>query len=97
MTDNPKNADAYYYRASVYDAQNKPQLAVNDYKKSIEFNNNQDVTYYLIAIDYDNMNNLTSALEYYKKFINVYKTDDEYSQYVKARIPEIESTIKQEK
>lgn len=97
LTDNPKNADAYYYRASVYDAQNKPQLAVNDYKKSLEFNNNQDVTYYLIAIDYDNMNNLTSALEYYKKFINVYKTDDEYSQYVKARIPEIESTIKQEK
>lgn len=94
IVDNPKNADAYYYRASVYDAQNKPQLAINDYKKSLQFNNNQDVTYYLIAIDYDNLNNFTSALEYYKKFINVYKTDDEYSQYVKARIPEIESTLK---
>lgn len=97
IVDNPKNADAYYYRASVYDAQNKPQLAINDYKKSLQFNNNQDVTYYLIAVDYDNLNNFTSALEYYKKFINVYKTDDEYSQYVKARIPEIESTLKQEK
>ena len=46
----------------------------------------------------DDFSYLNSAEdEYYKKFINVYKTDDEYSQYVKARIPEIESTIKQEK
>lgn len=93
LADNPQNPDAYFYRASVYDAQNKPQLAINDYKKSLQFNNNQDVTYYLIAIDYENMNNVLAALEYYKKFISVYKQDDEYSQYVKARIPEIEADI----
>ncbi|MCM1265120.1 MAG: tetratricopeptide repeat protein [Candidatus Gastranaerophilales bacterium] len=93
LADNPQNADAYFYRASVYDAKNKHQLAINDYKKSLQYNSNQDVTYYLIAIDYENMNNVIAALEYYKKFLNVYKQDDEYSQYVKARIPEIEADI----
>lgn len=93
LTDNPQNSDAYFYRASVYDTKNKYQLAINDYKKSLQYNDNQDVTYYLIAIDYENMNNVLSALEYYKKFLNVYKQDDEYSQYVKARIPEIEADI----
>ena len=92
IQDNPKNADAYYYRASVYDAQKKYQPAIADYKKSLELNPQQDVTYYLIAIDYENLNSPKSALTYYKKFLEVYKTDDEYSQYVKARIPEIEGT-----
>jgi len=97
LTENPKNPDAYFYRASVYDAQNKPQQAIEDYKKSLEFNKNQDVTYYLIAIDYDNLSNFKEALNYYKKFLTVYKADDEYSQYVKARIPEIEETLKAKK
>ncbi|MBO6272350.1 tetratricopeptide repeat protein [bacterium] len=94
ISTNPNNPDAYYYRASVFDAQNKHQLAIENYKKSLEYNQNQDVTYYLIAIDYENLNNPKEALSYYKKFLDVYKADDEYSQYVKARIPEIESDLK---
>ena len=94
---NPKNPDAYYYRASVFDAQSKAQLAIEDYKKSLEFNPNQDVTYYLIAIDYENLNNPKEALGYYKKFLQVYKNNDEYSQYVKDRIPEIEEELNQKK
>lgn len=90
---NPNNADAYYYKGSVYDAQSKSQLAIDSYKKSLEYNQNQDVTYYLIAIDYENLNNPKEALGYYKKFLEVYKTNDEYSQYVKARIPEIEADL----
>jgi tetratricopeptide (TPR) repeat protein len=93
ISENSQNPDAYFYRASVYDAQSKHQLAIKDYQKSLEYNPSQDVTYYLIAIDYENLNNTTSALEYYKKFLEVYKQDDEYSQYVKARIPEIEEEI----
>lgn len=96
LVSNPKNPDAYYYRASIYDAQNKYQLAIENYKKSLEYNNNQDVTYYLIAIDYENLNNHKEALGYYKKFLDLYKTDDEYSQYVKARIPEIETELNPE-
>ncbi len=90
---NPKNPDAYYYKGSVYDAQSKSELAIENYKKSLEFNKDQDVTYYLIAIDYENLKNIKEALGYYKKFLAVYKTDDEYSQYVKARIPEIEESL----
>ena len=94
LTENPKNPDAYYYRASIYDVQNKHQLAINDYKNSLKYNENQAVTYYLIAIDYENLKDITSALDYYKKFLSMYKTNDEYSQYVKARIPEIEEELK---
>lgn len=97
ISNNPKNPDAYYYRASVFDAQSKSQLAIDDYKKSLSFNPNQDVTYYLIAIDYENLNNPKEALGYYKKFLDVYKTNDEYSQYVKERIPEIEEELNQKK
>ena len=91
LEDDPKNADAYYYKASIYDIQKKYQHAIDNYKKSLEYNPNQDVTYYLIAIDYENLNSPKTALGYYKKFLERYKTDDEYSQYVKARIPEIEN------
>ena len=93
LSSNPNNPDAYYYRASIYDAQNKSKQAIEDYKKSLEYNSNQDVTYYLIAIDYENLKQIQDALVYYKKFLEVYKTDDEYSQYVKARIPEIEDEL----
>jgi len=96
IADNPKNADAYYYKASVYDIQKKYQKAIENYKKSLELNPQQDVTYYLIAIDYENLNSPKTALTYYKKFLELYKTDDEYSQYVKARIPEIEGTSEAE-
>lgn len=97
LEENPKNADAYYYKASIYDIQKKYQQAIDNYKKSLEYNPNQDVTYYLIAIDYENLNSPKTALGYYKKFLELYKTDDEYSQYVKARIPEIEGDSEAEK
>lgn len=94
LADNPNNADAYYYRATIYDAQNKYHLAIDDYKKSIKLNPEQPVTNYMIAIDYENLQDIKSALTYYNKFINEYTNDDEYSQYVKARIPEIEEELK---
>ena len=91
---NPNNPDAYYYKGTIYDAQNKFQEAINNYKKSLTYNPKQDVTYYLIAIDYENLKNPKEALSYYKKFLELYKNDDQYSQYVKARIPEIEEDLK---
>ena len=93
LKNNPNNPDAYYYKGTVYDAQNQFQPAIESYKKSLEYNPNQDVTYYLIAIDYENLKKPKEALGYYKKFIELYKNDDEYSKYVKARIPEIEETL----
>ena len=33
IAQDPKDSNAYYYRAMVYDAQKKYQLAINDYKK----------------------------------------------------------------
>lgn len=94
LVENPNNADAYYYRATIYDGQGKYEAAIEDYKKSLNLNPNQPVTNYLIAIDYENLKDIKTALVYYRKFLTTYKTDDEYSQYVKARIPEIEEELK---
>ena len=94
ISEDSNNPDAYYYRATIYDAKTNYLLAINDYKKSLKFNPDQPVTNYLIAIDYENLKDIKSALEYYQRFIKVYDKDDEYSQYVKARIPEIEDELK---
>lgn len=94
LAEDPNNPDAYYYRATVYDAKTNYLLAINDYKKSLKFNPNQPVTNYLIAIDYENLKDIKSALEYYQRFLKDYDKDDEYSQYVKARIPEIEDELR---
>lgn len=94
INENPNNADAYYYRATIKDVQKKYGAAIDDYKKSIKLNPEQAVTNYLIAIDYENLQDIKQALEYYQAFLKTYDKDDEYTQYVKARIPEIEDELR---
>lgn len=89
LSDDNTNSDAYYYRAMVYDAQNKRSLAIDDYKKAIEYNPSQFIVNYLIAVDYDTLSQYKSALDFYKKFTTSYKTDDEYLKYAQTRIKEL--------
>ena len=89
IIDDNTNSDAYYYRAMIYDAQNKRSLAINDYKKVIQYNPEQYIANYLIAVDFDILTQYKSALEFYKKFIQQYKTQDEYLQYAQSRIKEL--------
>ncbi len=90
----PKNADAYYYRATVYDAQKKYQLAINDYKKALQYNPKLTITNYSIAIDYDYLAQYTNALSYYKKYLaetkKVGETND-YTRYSTKRIQELKA------
>ena len=89
-----QNADAYYYRATVYDAQKKYQLAINDYKKALQYNPKLTITNYSIAIDYDYLAQYTNALNYYKKYLaetkKVGETND-YTRYSAKRIQELKA------
>lgn len=90
----PKNADAYYYRASVYDSQKKYQLAINDYKKALQFNPQLTITNYSIAIDYDYLAQYSNALSYYKKYLAETKKvgeTNEYTRYSAKRIQDLKA------
>ena len=89
-----QNADAYYYRATIYDAQKKYQQAINDYKKALQYNPKLTITNYSIAIDYDYLAQYSNALTYYKKYLSetkkVAETND-YTRYSQKRIQELNS------
>ena len=58
---------------------------MNVLKNSNEF----PITNYLLAVDYDNLNNYKEAYKYYTKFISTYTTQDEFLQYAKSRMEEL--------
>lgn len=89
LTDDNKNAYAYYYRGMIYDAQKKYQQAVLEYKKALQYNPDLVVANYLLAIDYDSLAQYKVALGYYKKFVSMNQDEDEYKQYAKTRITEL--------
>lgn len=88
------NADstAYYYRAMIYDNQKKYQLAINDYKKAIQYNPQMLISYYSIAVDYDYLGQYADALTYHKKYLNetqkIGETND-YTRYSSSRIQDL--------
>ena len=92
ITQDPKDSNAYYYRAMVYDAQKKYALAINDYKKALIYNPKMLIANYSIAIDYDYLQQYTNALFYHKKYIaetqKIGETND-YTRYSARRIQDL--------
>ena len=86
-----KNAYAYYYRAMIYDEQKQTNQAINDYLFVIKNSEEFPIVNYMLAIDYDSLNNYKEAYKYYKQFSVKYTTDDEYLKYAKSRMKELES------
>lgn len=90
----PKNADAYYYRAMVYDAQKKYAQAINDYKKALQFNPQMTIANYSIAIDYDYLAQYSNALLYHKKHLAQTQKQGEtndYTRYSAKRIQDLKA------
>lgn len=72
----------------------------NDFEKAIiKFNqvikqdSNNAFAYYYRGLIYDEQKKYKTAVEDYNKFMSVYKTDDEYLQYIKARVEELKPYI----
>lgn len=83
------NAYAYYYRGMIYDVKEKRNEAINDFKKAYTLNKEFEIVNYLIAADYDALGKTKDAVSYYKLYANSNAPDDEYKQYAKARIDEL--------
>ena len=83
------NAYAYYYRGLIYDEQNKRQLAINDYLNVLKYSKDLPIANYMLAVDYDTLENYKEAFKYYNIFISSYTTDDEYLKYAKSRVEEL--------
>ena len=83
------NAYAYYYRGLIYDEQKKPQLAINDYLNVLKNTKELPIANYMLAVDYDSLENYKEALKYYNEFILNYTTDDEYLKYARERMEQL--------
>lgn len=86
----PKNAYAYYYRALIYDEQKQTKLAIADYLTLLKTSNEFPIANYMLAVDYDTSENYKDAFKYYKIFTEKYSTDDQYLEYAKNRMKELE-------
>lgn len=87
------NAYAYYYRGLIYDEQKKTQLAINDYLQVLKNTNELPIANYMLAVDYDGLENYKEAYKYYNSFISAYTTEDEYLQYAKSRMEELKQYV----
>ena len=88
-----QNAYAYYYRGLIYDEQKQQKLAINDYLNVLKFSNEFPIANYMLAVDYDTLNNYKEAYKYYQKFTSTYSTDDEYLKYAKSRMAELKPYV----
>lgn len=86
----PENATLYYYRALSYDGLNNYKSAIEDYKKTLQYAPEMEIAYYSLGVDYDSLGSYKEAKEYYQKYIEQCSEDNEYRQYAKSRVAEIE-------
>ena len=91
LTEDSKNAYAYYYRGLIYDAQEKPLQAIEEYKKAVTANSELVITNYLIATAYDSLGQYTKAYTYYKKFVSSSADEDDYKKYAQTRLNDLKA------
>ena len=91
LTEDNKNAYAYYYRGLVYDAEKKTLQAIEEYKKAVQYNPELIISNYLIATGYDTLGQYTNAYMYYKKFVSETQSDDDYKKYAQTRMNDLKA------
>ncbi len=91
LTEDNKNAYAYYYRGLIYDAQQKSLQAIEEYKKAIEYNKELVISDYLIATAYDSLGQYSNAYTYYKRFVSASTENDDYKKYAQTRLNDLKA------
>lgn len=89
LSSDTSNAYAYYYRGMIYDTKEQRTSAIDDFKKAYALNKELAILNYMIAADYDALGNSREALKYYTEYANSDAEDDEYKQYAKSRVKEL--------
>lgn len=85
---NKKSVDymPYYYRAMVFDALGKYKEAIADYETVIAKDSSIALVYYSLGVDYDALKNFPRAIQNYKKFLELTKENNAYTEYARTRI-----------
>ncbi len=91
LTEDNKNSYAYYYRGLIYDAQQKPLPAIEEYKKAVQYNKDLFISNYLIATAYDALGQYAKAYNYYKRFIDTSAENDDYKKYAQTRLKDLKA------
>lgn len=94
ITKDAKNAYAYYYLGMIADAENNKNEAINYYKKAINADSNMHIVNYMIAVDYDTMEQYKYAYQYYLAYAGSNAEDNEYKEYAKTRAEELKDYAK---
>ena len=84
-----QNAYAYYYRGMIYDAKEQRKEAISDLSKAFQLNNEFKICNYMIASDYDSLNDYKNAYKYYLAYANSDAEEDQYKEYARTRIEEL--------
>ncbi len=82
----------YNEAVSLYEKNNFEQ-ALLKFNQVIKQDLNNAFAYYYRGLIYDEQKKYKTAVEDYNKFLSIYKTDDEYLQYIKARVEELKPFI----
>jgi len=82
------NLEDYNDAVKLYE-NNNFEAALVKFNEIIKKEANNAFAYYYRGLIYDEQKKYNLAISDYNKFISVYVTDDEYSQYIKARIEEL--------
>ena len=69
------------------------EQAILKFSQVIKQDANNAFAYYYRGLIYDEQKKYKTAVDDYNKFMSVYKTDDEYLQYIKARVEELRPFI----
>ena len=68
---------------------NQFESALTKFNEVLSKESNNAFAYYYRGLIYDEQKKYNLAMNDYKKFLSIYTTDDEYLQYIKARIEEL--------
>ena len=68
---------------------NQFESALTKFNEVLKKEINNAFAYYYRGLIYDELKKYKLAIEDYNKFISIYTTDDEYLQYIKARVEEL--------
>lgn len=80
---------AEYNDAVTLFEDNKFEAALTKFNNIIKKQTDNAFAYYYRGLIYDEQKKYKLAVEDYKKFMTIYTTDDEYLQYIKARVEEL--------
>lgn len=82
----------YNEAVNLYEGNNF-EGALTKFNEVIKNESNNAFAYYYRGLIYDEQKKYKQAVNDYSKFMSIYKTDDEYLQYIKARVEELKPFV----